>query len=147
MEIQRLILFFSMSACANVNEAMQKLTGIAQNDSLFNIANGMTAQQVEISRIIGKRILASMIGKTVGEFHFLKAMTLGPRSTVTVMGESVKVDPQLIFQRLVAIGERGEDLPSLFKYKLCSYPFLFWNLFHFLCRQIRRLLLMLYGKL
>ena len=152
----------SLPACANVNEAMEKLTGVsyqtseqyrdvstarqaigvcdtralinylidrnpfAQNDSLFNIDNGMTAQQVvnvEISRIIGERILASMIGKTVEEFHFRKAdqsVTLGSRSTVKVKGEPVEVDPQLIF--LVAIGERGEDLSSLFKYELCSHP-------------------------
>ena len=178
-----------MPTCANVNEAMRKLTGVsyqtseqhkdvstgrqardacdthaliiylidrntfAQNDSLFNIANGMTAQQgvnVEISRIIGEHILASMIGKTVEEFHFRKAdqaVTLGSRSTVKVKGKSVKVDPQLIFQRLVAIRERGEDLPSLFKYELCSHPLIFLNLFHFLCMQIRQFLLMLYGKL
>ena len=74
-EIQRLVWFISMSACVNVTEAMQKLTGMSQNDSLFNIAIRMTAQQVvnvEISRIIGERILASMIGKTVEEFHFSK---------------------------------------------------------------------------
>ena len=82
----------------------------AQNDSLFNTANGITAQQgvnVEITRIIGKRDLAFMIGKTVEEFHFRKAdqaVTLGSRLTVKVKGEPVKVDPQLIFQRLVAIG-------------------------------------------
>ena len=85
----------------------------------------MTAQQgvnVEISRIIGERILASMIGKTVEEFHFRKAdqaVTLGSGSTVKVKGEPVKVDQQLIFQRLVAI---GKNLPSLFKYELCSHP-------------------------
>ena len=188
-EIQRLVWVLPMLACANVNEAMQKLTGVsyqtseqhrdvstarqardacdthalinyfidrnqfAQNDSLFNIANGMTAQQgvnVEISRIIGKRILASMIGKTVEEFHFRKAdqaVTLGLRSTVKVKGDPVKVDPQLIFLRLVAIRERGGDLPSLFKYEICSHPLLFLNRFHFLCRQIRQFLLMLYGKL
>ena len=188
-EIQRLVWVLSMPACANVNKAMQKLTGVsyqtseqhrdvstarqardvcdtralinyfidtnpfAQNDSLFNIANGMTAQKgvnVEISRIIGERILASMIGKTVEEFYFRKAdqaVTLGSRSTAKVKGEPAKVDPQLIFQRLVVIGERGDDLPSLFKYELCSHPLLFLNLLHFLCRQIRQFLLLLYGKL
>ena len=50
-----------MSSCGNVNGAMQNLTGVAQNDSLLNFANGMTAQRggnVEISQIIGESILA-----------------------------------------------------------------------------------------
>ena len=67
-----------------------------------------------------------MLGKTVEEFHFQKAdkaVTLGSRSTVKVKGESVKVDPQLIFQRLVAIEERDEDLPSLFKYVVTPFFF------------------------
>ena len=74
-----------MSSCANVNGAMQNLTGVAQNDSLLNFANGMTAQRggnFEISQIIGERILASMIEKTVEQFHFRKAdqaVTLGSR--------------------------------------------------------------------
>jgi hypothetical protein len=66
-----------------------------------------------------------MVGKPVEEFIFWKAdqaVTLGSRSVVKIKGESVKVDPQLIFQRLITIGERSEDLPSLFKYELCSHP-------------------------
>ena len=42
-----------------------------------------------------------MIGKTVAD----QAVTLGSRSTVKGKGELVKVNPQLIFQRLVAIGK------------------------------------------
>lgn len=163
-ETQRLVWVLSMPACANINEAMQKLSGIsfetsdqhkdlskarqardvndtldlisylrerdpfARDPSLFNIANGMTAQEgvnVERSRTVGEKILASMVGKSVEEFTFRKcdrAVTLNSRSTVKIKGESVKVDPQLIFQRLVTIGERCEDLQSLFKYELCSYP-------------------------
>ncbi|XP_076040893.1 uncharacterized protein LOC143025304 [Oratosquilla oratoria] len=49
-------------------------------------------------------------------------MTLASRSTVKVRGESVVVDPQLVFQRLVIVGERCEDLSTLFKFKLCSHP-------------------------
>ena len=35
---------------------------------------------------------------------------------------SVTVDPQLIFQRLVTVGQRSEDVSSLFKYELCTHP-------------------------
>ena len=70
-------------------------------------------------------ILLSMAGKSVEEFTFRKAeeaMTLASRSTVNVKEESIVVDPQLMFQRLVIVGERCEDLSTLFKYELCSHP-------------------------
>lgn len=164
-ETQRLIWVLSMPACADINETMQKLTGVkyetsdqhkdistarqvrdtkdtlalidylrerdpfAENDSLFNIANGMSAKEgvnVEQTGNIGERILSSMTGKAVDEYTFKKAdqvVTLASHSTVKVKGESVRVDPQLIFQRLVTIGEHSDDdLMSLFKYELCSYP-------------------------
>lgn len=44
-----------------------------QNPSLFNIANGMTAQDgvnVETAKAIGEDILTSMLGKSVEEFTF-----------------------------------------------------------------------------
>ena len=111
-ETQRLVWVLSMPACANINEAMQKLSGVSyetsdqhkdistarqdrdvsdtldlisylrerdpfvDNSSLFNIANGMTAQDgvnVERSREHGEKILASMIGKSVEDFIFRKA--------------------------------------------------------------------------
>ena len=47
-----------------------------QNDSLFNIANGVTAQEivnVEKAREIGVKIVESMAGKSTDEFAFRKA--------------------------------------------------------------------------
>jgi hypothetical protein len=97
--------------------------------SLFNIANGMAARDgvnVDRAKAIGEEILTSMVGKSVDEFTFKKskqAVTLDSRSTVKIKGEPVRVDPQLIFQRLVSVGERREDdMASLFKYELCSHP-------------------------
>ena len=64
-----------------------------QNDSLFNIANGMTAQErvnVEKAREIGVNIVESMAGKSTDEFTFRKAnqaVTLGSRSTVNIKCE------------------------------------------------------------
>ncbi|RUM44712.1 MAG: hypothetical protein DSY80_04115, partial [Desulfocapsa sp.] len=99
-----------------------------QNASLVNIANGMVAQEgvnVERSREVGEHILASMVGESVDNFTFRKvdqAVTLGSKTVVKIKGESVKVDPQLLFKRLILVGERQEDLPSLFKYELCTHP-------------------------
>ena len=163
-ETQRLLWVMSMPACANMNDAMQKFTGVSyetsdqhkdmskarqardandtlnlisylaqrdpfvENPSLFNIANGMTAQKgvnVDRSREIGEDILDSMVGVSVEDHVFKKAdqaTTLGSKSTVKVKGESVTVDPHLIFQRLVTVGQRSEDVSSLFKYELCTHP-------------------------
>lgn len=66
-----------------------------------------------------------MVGKPVEECTFRKAdqaVTLASRSTVKIKGETVVVDPQLLFQWLVAVRDRCEDMPSLFKYELCSHP-------------------------
>ena len=60
-----------------------------QNDSLFNIANGMTVQErvnVEKAREIGVKIVEFMSGKSTDEFTFRKAnqtVTSGSRSTRT----------------------------------------------------------------
>ena len=88
----------------------------------------MTAHQtvhVDRSREIGYKILKSMVGKAVEEFTFKKsdqAAALGSKSIVKIKGTTVVVDPQLLFQRLLAVRDRCDDLPSLFTYELCSHP-------------------------
>ena len=97
-----------------------------QNDSLFNIANGMTAQErvnVEKAREIGVNIVESMAGKSTDEITFRKAnqaVTLGSRSTVKIKGEHVNIDPLLEFQRMLTVRERCDDVTSLFQYELCT---------------------------
>ena len=99
-----------------------------QNDSLFNIANGTTAQErvnVEKASLIGVKIVESMAGKSTDEFTFRKAnqaVTLGSRSTVKIKGEHVNVYPQLLFRRLLTIRERCDDVTSLFQYERCTNP-------------------------
>ena len=66
-----------------------------------------------------------MTGKSTDEFTFRKAnqaVTLGSRSTVKIKGEHVNIDPQLLFQRLLTVTERCDDVTSLFQYELCTYP-------------------------
>ena len=88
----------------------------------------MTAQErvnVEKAREIGVNIVESMAGKSTDEFRFRKsnqAVTLGLRSTVKIKGEHVNIDPQLLFQRLLTVRERCDDVTSLFQYELCTYP-------------------------
>ena len=87
----------------------------------------MTAQErvnVEKTREIGVKIVESMAGKSTDEFTSRKAnqaVTLGSRSTVKIKGEHVNIDPQLLFQRLLTVRERCEDVKSLFQYELYTY--------------------------
>ena len=88
----------------------------------MSVHEGVTADN---AREIGENILSSMVGESVDEFKFRKfnqAVNLNSKSVVKVRGKVVKVDPQLIFQRLITVGERCDDLQSLFKYELCSNP-------------------------
>ena len=39
-----------------------------------------------------------------------------------IKGEHVNTDPQLLFQRLLTVRERCDDVTSLFRYELCTYP-------------------------
>ena len=66
-----------------------------------------------------------MIEQSFDDFVFCKAAQAVPLGAKTFMkgnGETVKVDPQLIFRRLVTVGIRIEDVQSLFAYELCSPP-------------------------
>ncbi|XP_033725818.1 uncharacterized protein LOC117315643 [Pecten maximus] len=67
-----------------------------------------------------------MEGKRVLEFSFKRSnqvQTQRDKSCVKVDGESVLIDPQLLFQRLtIAATGLLEDLPMVFNYELCSYP-------------------------
>ena len=51
-----------------------------------------------------------------------QSITLGTQSSVEIDGDSVHVDPQLLFQRLTIVAKALYDLESVFKYELCSYP-------------------------
>jgi len=51
-----------------------------------------------------------------------QAVTLGTKSSVKIDEDQIKIDPQLLFQRLVTIVQSSDDLKSAFKCELCSYP-------------------------
>ena len=37
-------------------------------------------------------------------------------------GETIEIDPQILFQRLVMVGQRSMDITEMFAYELCAYP-------------------------
>ena len=79
----------------------------------------MTAQErvnVEKAREIGVKIVESVAGQSTDEFTFRKAnqaVTLRSRSTVKIKGEHVNIDPHLLFQRLLTVSERCDDVTSV----------------------------------
>ncbi len=50
---------------------------------------------------------------------------MNDKDGVKIDGETVKIEPQLLFQRLVGAANRCVDeteLPELFSFELCTYP-------------------------
>ena len=65
-----------------------------------------------------------MIGKSILGYTFRRkqqAITLNDKTCVK-FNEDMKVDSQLLFQRLLVVGERCDELPLVLKHELCSYP-------------------------
>ena len=50
-----------------------------------------------------------------------KAVTLSA-SAVRVNNETIQIDPQLLFQRLITAGTRNDWLEHILRFELCSYP-------------------------
>ena len=44
------------------------------------------------------------------------------KSCIKVVGEKIKADPQLLFQRLIIASQSLEDRSAIFINELCSYP-------------------------
>jgi len=68
-----------------------------------------------------------MIRKSVSEFTFKKKDTfvqINDKAGVSIDGETVKIDHQLLFQRLVSAAHRTKEteLSQLVSYELCTHP-------------------------
>ena len=63
----------------------------------------------------------SMTGIPVVQYTFKRSdqvTTIQSKSSEDVDGQSIHVDPELLFQSLIAI----DDRKALFRFELCSYP-------------------------
>lgn len=99
------------------------------SEGLVNIVNGVTANasaNVDNAKEVGRSILKKMEGEKVIGFSFKKksqAVLMDSKSTLKLNDEeTVKIDPQLLFQRLVIAGTQAEQLPEALEYELCGYP-------------------------
>ena len=100
-----------------------------EDTSLRSIETGVTADtlvNVDVAFAIGKTIVSNMIGKQVDKYTF-KRKDQTERLTISnamkVNEETVSIDPQLLFQRLITVADRcDEDILTIFKYELSTYP-------------------------
>ena len=95
---------------------------------LHNISTGVHAPSsvdVDQAKTVGKAIIDDMKGQCVNEYTFRRknqAVTMDMKSSIKIDGNTVQIDPQLLFQRLALAAKATQDLESVFKYELCSYP-------------------------
>ena len=64
-----------------------------------------------------------MVGEKLSNYTFKRkdqAITMATKCAVKVDGESVQVDTQLLFQRLIIAAKT--DLESALAYELCTFP-------------------------
>ena len=162
-ETQRLVWLMAHPVCAEVNNAMQQLSGVQYNtreqhkdlttarqgkdktDSyelleflesrnpfidncrLRSIGTGINAgisENVDTAHKVEEKTLTPMAQQNVLQHSFKKkdqAVTLST-SAVKVNNETIQIDPQLLFQRLIAAGTRNYQLEEIFQFELCSYP-------------------------
>ena len=84
---------------------------------------------VDNAKLIGEAILSKMEGKELSKFTFKKkdkAQTMDfSKSKVVIDEDNISVDPQLLFQRLIApiqFGNLGYDQRTIFSYELSTFP-------------------------
>jgi len=116
---------------ADIQELLTFLTPrnpFHENTQLRSIVTGVMADatvNVQCAREVGNKILKQMVGKSIAQYSFKnkeQVITLSNSSVVKIREEMVHIDPQLLFQRLVTLGIRNNNLPDVFQYELCSYP-------------------------
>ncbi len=86
--------------------------------------NAGSSVNVDTSIYVGERILTSMAQQKVLQYSFKKkyqAFTLSA-SAFRVNNETIQIDPQLLFQKLITAGTRNDQLEYIFPFVLCSYP-------------------------
>ena len=80
---------------------------------------------------LGKGILDLMQGKCVSEHTFKRKdhlVLMYVKNSISVGSETISVDPQLLFQRLLTASRKvTDDFPKLFQYELSAHPSSFFE--------------------
>ena len=109
-------------------EYFQDYSPFPQSDELHNIATGITADSAcnqHMAEDVGNAILKTLEGQDAFQFSFRRkdqVVRMGQK-VVSVDGDKVVVDPQLLFQRLLIVANNSNcDLDELLKHELSTYP-------------------------
>ncbi|XP_076043760.1 uncharacterized protein LOC143026863 [Oratosquilla oratoria] len=98
---------------------------------LRSIVIGITADSsanVNRTKAVGEKILEKLYGKNVLDYSFSKkdtAVLLGHAQQLNIDGERVNIDPQQLFQRLLATGiaqADESDVDQLLQFELSPHP-------------------------
>jgi len=96
--------------------------------NIISDITGYSSVNVHQAVLVGEAILEKMYGVDAFEFSFSKkdfAVVLDQTRQLNIDGEKVQVDPQLLFQRLLAIGKAHtdeNDIDQLLQYELSPSP-------------------------
>jgi len=96
--------------------------------NIISDITGDSSVNVHQAVLVGEAILERMYGVDAFEFSFSKkdfAVVLDQTRQLNIDGEKVQVDPQLLFQRLLAIGKAHtdeNDIDQLLQYELSPSP-------------------------
>ncbi|KAG0713963.1 hypothetical protein GWK47_015044 [Chionoecetes opilio] len=101
---------------------------VSEEGALHSVATGVTASascNPHEARKVGEAILDKMMGQNAFDFVFRRKEQIermGLKQLV-VDGEKLKIDPQLLFQRLLILANNSDySLDDLLKYELSAQP-------------------------
>jgi len=84
---------------------MKEIHSILKSITSWVVSHASDADQ---ARDIGEKVVSKMVGKTVKEFTFRKkdiVVQINDKARTNIEGETLKLGPQLLFQRLVSATE------------------------------------------
>ena len=100
----------------------------ANDKSLRSIASGVTVSSkcnVDHAKEVGTNIIKSMSGKTTQSITYKRkdqAVNMKQDNCTKQNEEIVDINPQLLFQRLIALRDKVDNTEEIFKYELSSFP-------------------------
>ena len=98
---------------------------------LRSISSGVVASEktnVDNAKQLGSEIVKNMEGQKVQEIVLRKkdqVIIMTDTATLKIDQDSIKIDPQLLFQRLITAAQGSvpvEDLKDFFGHELCTFP-------------------------
>ncbi|KAJ8049891.1 hypothetical protein HOLleu_02834 [Holothuria leucospilota] len=101
---------------------------VSEEGALRSVATGVTASascNPHEARKVGEAILDKMMGQNAFDFVFRRKEQIERMGLkqVVVDGEKLKIDPQLLFQRLLILANNSDySLDDLLKYELSAQP-------------------------